>query len=67
MKNITRQCSRNKKLKKWSNANISAICSVRGISKKGQEIILDRQSNIVSLEHYSLKGVKMSIQRTRRW
>ena len=58
MKNITRQCSRNKNLKIWSNANVSAICSVHGISKKGQENILERQSNIVSLDHYSLKSVK---------
>ena len=58
IKNITRQYSQNKKLKIWSNANVSAICSVHGISKKGQENILERQSNIVSLEHYSLKDVK---------
>ena len=58
MKNIIRQCSRNKKLKKWSNANVSAICSVHGISKKGQENVLEKQNNIVSLEHYSLKDVK---------
>ena len=37
MKNITRQCSRNKNLKKWSNANFSAIFSVHGTSKKGQD------------------------------
>ena len=45
-------------MKIWSNANVSAICSVRGISKKGQENILERQSNIVSVKHYSLKDVK---------
>ena len=54
MKNITRQWSRHKKLKIWSNANVSAICSVHGISKKRQENILERQSNIVSLEYYSI-------------
>ena len=45
-------------MKIWSNTNVSAICSVHGISKKRQENILERQSNIVSLEHYSLKDVK---------
>ena len=33
MKHITRQCSRNKKVGKWSNANVSVICYVHRISK----------------------------------
>ena len=58
MKNIIRQCSQNKKLKKWNTSNVSAICSVYGISQKGQDNLLDRLSNIVSLNHYSLNDVK---------
>ena len=62
MKNTTRQCSRNKKFKKQSNDNVSAIYAVNGISKKDQDSILVRQDNNVSLEPYSLKDMKAEHQ-----